>query len=221
MSLIPDEHKEHLKEELNEKLENPVRIVMFTQAVECQFCSQTRQLITEVAALNDKIKVEIYDFVADAEKAKQYGVDKVPALIVMGEKDYGVRFYGLPFGYELATLLEAIINVSRRKTDLSEETKNKLKEVKVPVHIQVFVTLTCPYCPIVASIAHKFAIESDLVRADVVDSGEFPHLAQKYAVMGVPKTVINEKVDFMGPVTEDLFAQQVLLAAGQMPEYIR
>jgi len=221
MSLIPDEHKEHLKEELNEKLENPVKIVMFTQAVECQFCLQTRQLINEVAALNDKIKVEIYDFVADAEKAKQYGIDKVPALIVMGEKDYGIRFYGLPFGYELQTLLEAIINVSRRKTDLSEETKNKLREIKTPVHIQVFVTLTCPYCPIVASIAHKFAIENDLIRADVIDSGEFPHLAQKYAVMGVPKTVINEKVDFMGPVTEEMFVQQVLLATGQMPEYIR
>jgi len=221
MSLIPDEHKEHLKEELNEKLENPVKIVMFTQAVECQFCLQTRQLINEVAALNDKIKVEIYDFVADAEKAKQYGIDKVPALIVMGEKDYGIRFYGLPFGYELQTLLEAIINVSRRKTDLSEETKNKLREIKTPVHIQVFVTLTCPYCPIVASIAHKFAIENDLIRADVIDSGEFPHVAQKYAVMGVPKTVINEKVDFMGPVTEEMFIQQVLLATGQMPEYIR
>ena len=221
MSLIPDEHKEHLKEELNEKLENPVKIVMFTQAVECQFCLQTRQLINEVAALNDKIKVEIYDFVADAEKAKQYGIDKVPALIVMGEEDYGIRFYGLPFGYELQTLLEAIINVSRRKTDLSEETKNKLREIKTSVHIQVFVTLTCPYCPIVASIAHKFAIENDLIRADVIDSGEFPHLAQKYAVMGVPKTVINEKVDFMGPVTEEMFMQQVLLATGQMPEYIR
>jgi glutaredoxin-like protein len=221
MSLIPDEHKEHLKEELDEKLENPVKIVMFTQAVECQFCLQTRQLINEVAALNDKIKVEIYDFVADAEKAKQYGIDKVPALIVMGEKDYGIRFYGLPFGYELQTLLEAIITVSRRKTDLSEETKNKLREIKTSVHIQVFVTLTCPYCPIVASIAHKFAIENDLIRADVIDSGEFPHLAQKYAVMGVPKTVINEKVDFMGPVTEEMFMQQVLLATGQMPEYIR
>jgi len=221
MSLIPDEHKEHLKEELNEKLENPVKIVMFTQTVECQFCLQTRQLINEVAALNDKIKVEIYDFVADAEKAKQYGIDKVPALIVMGEEDYGIRFYGLPFGYELQTLLEAIITVSRRKTDLSEETKNKLREIKTSVHIQVFVTLTCPYCPIVASIAHKFAIENDLIRADVIDSGEFPHLAQKYAVMGVPKTVINEKVDFMGPVTEEMFVQQVLLATGQMPEYIR
>jgi len=221
MSLIPDEHKEHLKEELDEKLENPVKIVMFTQAVECQFCLQTRQLINEVAALNDKIKVEIYDFVADAEKAKQYGIDKVQALIVMGEKDYGIRFYGLPFGYELQTLLEAIITVSRRKTDLSEETKNKLREIKTSVHIQVFVTLTCPYCPIVASIAHKFAIENDLIRADVIDSGEFPHLAQKYAVMGVPKTVINEKVDFMGPVTEEMFVQQVLLATGQMPEYIR
>lgn len=221
MGLIPDEHKEHLKSELDEKLENPVKIVMFTQEVECQYCSQTRQLINELVALNDKITVEIYDFVANAEKAKEYGVDKVPALIIMGEKDYGIRIYGLPFGYELVTLMEAVINVSKRRTDLSEETKNKLREIKTPVHIQVFVTLTCPHCPIVASIAHKFAIENDLIKTDVIDSGEFPHLALKYGVMGVPKTVINEKVDFMGPVPEDLFVQHVLFASGQAPEYIR
>ncbi|MGB9740508.1 MAG: protein disulfide oxidoreductase [Candidatus Bathyarchaeia archaeon] len=213
MSLIPEEHKGHIRSEFEEKLENPVKIVMFTQEVECQYCAQTRQLLSEIAALSDKIELEIYDFVADAEKAREYGVDKVPAIAIVGEKDYGVRFYGLPYGYEFQTLLEGIIIVSRARTDLSDATKAKIREIKSPVHIQVFVTLTCPYCPMVASLAHKFAVESDLIRADVIEVGEFPHLGFKYGVMGVPKTVINEKVDFVGALPEDLFLEHVILAA--------
>jgi predicted DsbA family dithiol-disulfide isomerase len=80
------------------------------------------------------------------------------------------------------------------------------------VHIQVFVALTCPHCPVAASTAHKFAVESDLIRADVVDVNEFPYLALKYGVMGVPKTVINEKIEFIGAFPEDLFFEHVLLA---------
>jgi glutaredoxin-like protein len=212
MSLIPDEHKEHLKSELSEKMERPVKIIMFTQELECKFCAETRQLIQELAALNEKIQVEIYDFVADSEKVKEYGVDKIPALVVVGEKDYGVRFYGLPYGYEFTTLIEAVVNVSRGKTDISDKTREMLKEIKTPVHIQVFVTLTCPHCPIVASIAHKFAIENDLIKADVIEASEFPHLSLKYGIMGVPKTVINEKIDFIGVFPEDLFLEHVLLA---------
>jgi glutaredoxin-like protein len=212
MSLIPDEHKEHLRSELSEKLKNPVKIIMFTQELECQFCAQTRQLVGELAALNDKIKVEIYDVVANADKANEYGVDKVPALAIIGEKDYGLRFYGLPYGYEFQTLLEAAINVSQGKTDISDKTREMLKEVKTPVHIQVFVTLTCPHCPLAASTAYKFAIENELIKADIIDATEFPQLAIKYAVMGTPKTVINEKIDFIGALPEDLFLEHVLLA---------
>jgi len=213
MNLIPDDKRELLKNEFKEKLEKPVKIVMFTQEVECRFCSDTRQLIQELAGLNDKITVKVYDFVADADKAKEYGVDKIPALAIIGEKAYGVRIYGIPYGYELQTLIEAVINVSRGKTDLSEKTKQILAEVKAPVHIQVFVSLTCHNCPVAATVAHKLAVESDLVRADVIDGSEFPHLAQKYAVMGVPKVIINEKIEFVGAFNEDLFAEHVLLGA--------
>jgi len=213
MALIRDEQKERIKSDFREKLENPVKILMFTQEVECQFCAQTRQLINELAPLDERIAVEVYDFVRDASKAKEYAVDKVPALVVMGEKDFGVRFYGLPYGYELQTLLDAVINVSKKQTDLSDETKNRLKEIKKPVHIQVFVTLTCSYCSIVAGLAHKFAIENELIKAEVIDVSEFPQVGLKYGVMGVPKTVINEKIEFVGAFPEDLFLEHILLAA--------
>jgi glutaredoxin-like protein len=213
LSLIPDDKKELLKNDFKEKLVDPVKIIMFTQELECRFCSDTRQLVQDLATLNDKLTVEIYDFVANADKAKEYGINKIPAIAIIGKKDYGVRIYGIPYGYELQTLIEAIVNVSKGKTDLSDKTKSILSEVKSPVHIQVFVTLTCPHCPAAAAVAHKLAIESDMVKADVIDSSEFPDLAMKYNVIGVPKVIINEKIEFVGAFNEDLFAEHVLLGA--------
>jgi glutaredoxin-like protein len=216
MSLIPDEKKDALRNDLKERMVDPVKIVMFTQEVECKFCSETRQLAQELATLNDKLSVEVYDFMANADKAKEYKVEKIPALAIIGKKDYGVRIYGIPYGYELQTLISAVVNVSRGTTDLSDKTKAILADVKSPVHIQVFVTLTCPHCPVAAAIAHKLAIESGgMITADVIDAGEFPTLSQKYQIIGVPKIVINEKVEFVGAFNEDLFAEQVILGSFQ------
>jgi len=213
VGLIPEEHKAHLREELQQGMKDSVRIVLFTQEIECQFCRETRELVLEVAGLApDKIKAEIYDFVKDAEKAKEFNVDKVPAIAIVGEKDYGIRYYGIPYGYEFNTFIENIINVSKGTTNLSEDTKKKLQSIEKPVHIQVFVTLTCPYCPIAAGLAHKFALESDKVRADVIEVGEFPHLGHKYSVMGVPKIIINERTELVGAVPESQFVDHVVQA---------
>jgi glutaredoxin-like protein len=218
--MIPNEHKQHVREELKKSLQGYVRLIVFTQETECQFCKQTRELAEEVATLSEKIKAEVYEFLKDSEKAKEYQIDKVPAIAVVGEKDYGIRIYGIPYGYEFNAFIEAIINVSKGATDLSEETKRKLKSIDRPVHIQVFVTLTCPYCPLVTSLAYKFAIENDLIRADMIEASEFPHLAQKYSVMGVPKVVINEQIEFVGPLPEENFLQQVLLVQRPSNMYI-
>ena len=213
MSLLPEDKKEALRNDLKERMVDPVKIVMFTQEIECRFCSDTRQLVQELATLNDKVTAEVYDFMANGDKAKEYKIDKIPALAIIGKKDYGVRIYGIPYGYELQTLIGAVVYVSRGTTDLSEKTKAILADVKSPVHIQVFVTLTCPHCPVAASIAHKLAVESDMITADVIDAGEFPTLAQKYSVIGVPKIIINEKIEFVGTFSEDLFAEHVVLGA--------
>jgi len=211
LGLIPDEHKKHMQEELDAEMKDEVRLVVFTQENECQFCRETRELVQEVASLSSKIRVEVYDFVKDAEKAREYRVDKVPAIAMVGEKDYGIRYYGVPYGYEFNPFIDNIVNVSKGTTNLLEETKRKLRSIDKPVHIQVFITLTCPYCPTVASLAHKFALESNgMVRSDVIDVAEFPYLGQKYSVMGVPKIVINEQTELVGAVPEAQFVAHVM-----------
>jgi glutaredoxin-like protein len=198
-----------------------VRIIVFTQEIECQFCKEARELVQEVASLMpDKIKAEVYDLVKDEEKAKEYGVDKVPAIAIVGKKDYGIRYYGIPYGYEFNTFVENIINVSKGTTNLNEDTKARLKSLDKPAHIQVFVTLTCPYCPVAAGLAHKFAIESDMVKSDVIEVAEFPHLGQKYSVMGVPKIIINERTELVGAVPEAQFVAHVLQAAKPPSIYV-
>jgi len=142
MPLIGPKDVEHLQKEFSEKLVNPVRLVMFTQEFECQYCRETRQLVEEVAALSDKVDAEVYDFVIDKEKAEAYSVDKIPAIAVVGTKDYGLRYYGIPSGYEFTSLIEDIITVSQGDSGLPAPTREALAQLSKPVHIQVFVTPT-------------------------------------------------------------------------------
>jgi glutaredoxin-like protein len=205
MSLLRDEDRDQIREEFA-GLETPVRLVVFTQEMECQYCSETRQIAEEVAALSDKIELDVYDLLADDELAAEFGVDKLPATIIMrgGEepKDFGIRFFGIPSGYEFATLIEDIKMVSSGETGLSDATRQKVAALQSPVHFQVFVTPTCPYCPRAVILAHQLAMESDLVRGDMVEAIEFPHLSMKYQVQGVPRTVINETVHLEGAMPE-------------------
>ena len=208
MPLLDKETTEQVKRELAD-LAGPVRLVMFSQTFECDYCAETRQLVEEVAELSDQLTAEIYNFVTDKEKAEELGVDKIPAIAVIGAEDYGVRFYGIPSGYEFTSLLYAIRTVAAGKTELSEETLKTLAEVTEPVHMQVFVTPTCPYCPMAVVLAHQMAIASPMVRADMVEVMEFPHLAIKYQVMGVPRTVINETVHLEGAAPEPMVLEKL------------
>jgi len=155
MPMINSEDAQYLRTQFERELVHPVTLQVFTQgtsrivtpaalqmAQECRFCEETRALIEELGALSDKIQVEVYDFLGDAEKARMMQVDKIPAIAVVGEKDYGIRFFGIPAGYEFAALLDDILAVSKRQSSLSSETLEALKTLQKDVHIQVFVTPT-------------------------------------------------------------------------------
>jgi glutaredoxin-like protein len=123
-------------------LTGPVKLVNFTQELACQYCRETEQLLREVKELSDKISLEVYNFQLDKEKVAKYRVDKIPATVVEGSKDSGIRFYGIPLGYEFMPFLEAVKDASRGGTDLTPETRAALAEVREPVHLQVFTTPT-------------------------------------------------------------------------------
>ncbi len=211
MALLKDEVQNEVRERFK-KLTGQVRLVNFTQKIECHYCEETRRLTEEVASLSPKISAKVYNFALDKEKSQQYKIDKIPAVVVEAEKDYGIRFFGIPGGYEFNSLISSIIEVSRGTTDLSLESKDKISKIDKPIHIQVFVTLTCPYCPSAVEIAHKLALESEYITSDMIESSEFPHLASKYGVMGVPKVVINEDFGFERALPESSFVDEVMKA---------
>ncbi len=215
--IIADKDREAIRDRLKE-MQGRVKLTNFTQELECQYCRETRQLVEELAGLSDKLEAEVYNFQIDKEKVQAYKVDKIPATVIEGAQDYGIRWYGIPLGYEFATLLEEILAVSVGQSGLSPDTKEKLAEVSGPLHLQVFVTPTCPHCPGAVSLAHRFAMESSWITADMVEATEFPHLSIRYSVRGVPRTVINEETFIEGAVPEDIFLEQVLGALRKYPK---
>jgi glutaredoxin-like protein len=166
-------------------------------------------MLQELKQISDKIKLEIYDFIKDKALAGKLGVDKIPAVVVMDDTDYGIKFYGIPAGYEFGSLIEAIKMVSTGETTLNDESKTFLDSLQKDIHLQVFVTPTCPYCQGAVILAHRMAFYSPRVRADMIEATEFPHLSQKYQVMGVPRTVINETVFQEGAAPENLIINKI------------
>jgi len=212
--MISEDIKGRMTKEFQSSLTRGVKLVLFTQEHECPSCREVRQLVEEVSALSDKITAERYDFVNDAEMAREFKIDKIPAIAFERDgEDCRIRFYGSPVGYEFKVLIDDIIRISRSDSGLSDKTRAVLRSVDKSIHIQVFVTPTCPYCPGATTLAHQFALESKMISADMVEASEFPHLAQKYAVMSVPKIVINESVEFVGALPEEKFLEKALDAA--------
>jgi glutaredoxin-like protein len=192
-----------------QEMKDPVKMILFVKNEDCIYCKETQQLLEEVKELNDKISLEVYNIDFAKEKAEYYNIDKAPAIILENDSDFGIRFYGIPSGYEFGTLLQDLIYVSKKETELSPSTKDFIKKINKPLHIQVFVTPTCPYCPRAVLMAHQMALESEFITADMIEATEFPDLANKYRVYGVPKIVVNEVVQIEGAVPESTFINKI------------
>jgi alkyl hydroperoxide reductase subunit AhpF len=126
-----------------ERLAGPVKLVVFSQELEAaELCRQNEQLVREVAELSDKATVEVLNLAIDRARAEAYGVDVVPAIVVEGARDFGIRFYGIPGGYEFSNLIDSMIVASTGEPALTAETKASLATLAEDVHIKVFSTPT-------------------------------------------------------------------------------
>ena len=229
MPAIPDRDKDTLKRDFRKDLKKDVTIRLFTQGSslltvpgrECTYCPQTKELLEELTSLSPKLHLEVFDFYSQPQETAKYDVERIPAIVMGEEGQARVKFYGIPMGYEFATIVEDIKTLSRGVSPLSMESRKKLRKVNQAIQIQVFVTPSCGFCPTVARLAHACAMENPLISADVVEVEEFPNVAQAYSVRGVPKTVMGtlsrltgvfSGVQFVGALPEPEFVDKVLEA---------
>ena len=142
MALLDDRVRGELEKEFAE-LKNPVRVAVFSQALADPGTEQVKRLVEEITELDDRLSCEPYNYVLDKDKVDSLGIQRVPAIAVLGENsDPGIRFYGLPSGYEFGTVIDAIRQVSSGDSGLREETRDELGQIEKPVHLQVFSTPT-------------------------------------------------------------------------------
>ncbi|MFN2198940.1 MAG: protein disulfide oxidoreductase [Anaerolineales bacterium] len=215
--LLNDEIIGQIKE-IFAHLDQNVSMLFFGEE-SCDYCDDTLQLLEEVEVLSEKLSLATYDLDKDAEIAEKYRVDKAPGIVMVGNDgenltDYGVRYAGIPSGHEFSSLINDLIRVSQRDSGLSEQTRAQLKNIKAPVHLMVFVTPTCPYCPQAVLLAHQLAMESPLIEAEMVEATEFPELSNRYNVSGVPQTTINYGAGtVVGAVPEGHLLAEILRSA--------
>lgn len=178
-------------------MQEPVQVLFFGSRDDCDYCNETKQLLEEVTTLNDKLELSVYDMQDHADVANRFNVINAPGIVIAAKdnaevKNLGIQFSGIPSGHEFSTLINDILIVSKRESGLNEKTREFLKNLDKPLHLQVFVTPTCPYCPRAVLLAHQMAMENpQMIRAEGVEATEFPDLASQFNVSGVPQTVIN------------------------------
>ncbi len=142
MPILTDRDQAAVRKEF-ERIAGPVKLVVFSQSLAAaELCQQNEQLVREVAELSNQITVEVLNLAIDRERAEAYSVDQVPAIVVEGSRDWGIRFYGIPLGYEFSNLIDSIIVASTGEPTLAEETLDSLRALAADVDIKVFSTPT-------------------------------------------------------------------------------
>jgi len=211
MALLSSADQQTLRGMFDE-MKQPVTLLFFTQAVNCETCDETKRILSELTEVTDRIVVEEVSLVLEKERAAAYGIDQAPALVLLtGDLDTRIRFFGAPAGYDFMAMVDAILAVSGASDmDLSADSVALVNAVTAPTSIQVFVTPTCVYCPRAVALANRMAFLSPHITATTIVATEFYELARKFRVTGVPKTVVNESIEVLGALPEPEFVRATL-----------
>jgi glutaredoxin-like protein len=212
MALLSEQDRQTVRGHLA-VIEEPVRLLFFTQTFGAPDTVMiAKQVLDEIVCLNDHLTLEEVNFVLEQDRARQYGVEQIPTIVLMkGDQDTRIRFLGAPAGYEFMSLIEAVILAGTNDSGLTPDSRALVAEhVTKPLDIQVFVTPTCPHCPRAVTLAHRLAVESPLITASCVEATEFMDLSRKFRVTGVPKTIVNGSIEILGALPEDQFVRTVV-----------
>lgn len=156
-----------------------------------------------LAQTNPRIKVDVQKAEdGKNQRMRELHIEHWPCLVLVKGDFTRIRYYGIPAGYELPSLVDAIVELSSMRTTLSPKARSALATVRRKANIKIFILTTCQFCPTVARHAYRGAIESPRVTAEIIDSQMFPDLATRHSVMGVPKIILNDNLDITGAITD-------------------
>ena len=221
MALIPEPEARLLQAHFERALRAPVRIDLFVErekklfraADECEYCDEARQLMGELAALSPQIELVVHSLSDEPDEARRLGVERAPSIVLSGAARGRVSFVGLPLGHALTILIETLVAVADGDSRLEDEARQALGALDADVRLELFVTPSCPYCPAVARLVNKLAIESARVSAEVVEVDQFPALGEQYDLEGVPTLVVNGRIALAGMQPEAHLLGAVVQAA--------
>lgn len=231
---LTDEDKVEIKKQLGD-LKNEFELILFSQKIGCPYCPQAEQLLKELSEVLPKMKLSIYNPILDEELAMKYNVGReLPVIAVNSEYNpytMNVKFVGVPLLYEFTWLIALINMVANDRYPIQQTTLQVLAKIdeileknSSVLELLVFVTPTCPYCPIMTITSTAFALLSKNIKAICMEVSEFPEFAQRYAVMGVPKTVLrlikgDQVIESFieGATTENKFSEKLLNFVNNKP----
>ncbi len=214
MGLLSASDETVLREHLS-AIDTPVSLLLFTQTIGgSESGPVAKQVLDEIAALNDKITVVEKNIVLDSDDRTKYGIDREPAIVVLrNDEDTRMRFLGAPTGYEFVPLVEAVLMAGTGKVELEADSVTRIAAVDKPMEIKVFSTPTCPHCPRAVVLAQKMAFSNPNITTTSVEATEFMDLSRQFRVTGVPKTVVNGTVEILGALPEADFIEAALAEA--------
>lgn len=186
---------------------NPITIKLYVDG-DCDTCKETTQLLTETAELSEKISLDVIELANAGDDLVTYQIERTPSFIFLdAQGNYrGVKFNGIPAGHEINSFISAIMEMSGVEFGFPDNVLERIAKINKPVDIKVFVTLSCPHCPGAVQTAHRLAMLNNNIKGEMIEAQTFYDLSTKYNVSGVPKIIINDKLELLGnqPVEEFL-----------------
>ena len=208
MQFFNEETTKQIKERMS-KMDKAVKFILFITEKDPKSNEVMESFLGEMCASSDKLTLEKSIVEKEQEKSKEYGVYAVPCFALVAEEKRKVIYYGVPMGNEFSTFLLDIIDVSTGKPNISGDLVKKIEEIKEPMHLQVFVTDSCPHCPHAAKPAHDIAIINPNVQADVIDAAQFQPIAQAFRITSVPTTIVDKKYALRGAMPLDVMLHKI------------
>ena len=212
MSLFNDEVKKQLGDILT-GMESDVSIMLFLEEG-CNTCAETEAFMDEFQALSDRLSLVKLEESKDEAEFERFGIDRTPAYLLLDAEgeDHGVRFYGIPAGYEINSFVSAVLDFGGAEDEeIPAALAERIEAIDQPTNIKVFVTLSCPHCPGAVQKAHKLARMNPNITAEMIEAQTFANLSNEFKVSSVPQIVFNDdnKYSLLGNQPLDVFVDEL------------